>query len=279
MQPFLSDDLFRQFSSLIARRCGIGLQKALLESRLKQRLRATGFSNCIRYYHHILSPGGEEELNRLVDCVVTGHTHFFREQQHFDFLDETVIPELMERKKSSFSNRIRIWCAGCSSGEEPYSLAMLFLQRLGDLSRWDLRVLATDISRRLLNAARRGMYPREKVARVPPDLKKAYFQSRTGSGGETLYEVVHALRRVVVFKYLNLKEAGGSFDGPFEGSFDLVFCRNVMIYFDGATQRVLVHQIASRLAPGGHLFVGHAESLAGVEHPLRYVLPSIYRKP
>lgn len=276
METVLQDRLFYSFSELVYRQCGINLhdgKKALLQARLNKRLRATGISSYEDYFAYITSPGNGEELVHFLDSVSTNLTYFFRESQHFSFLTEVAVPALIEEKKKERSNRIRVWSAGCSTGEEPYSLAMCILASIDSLQKWDFRILATDISTRVLEIASRGSYSDEKIQKIPSHLRNHYFHKNVDEAGRNQYQVADHLKRIITFRRLNLKERF-----PFKGPFDYVFCRNVMIYFDKQTQETLINNIAGYLSQGGYLFVGHSESLTGLKHPLTYVRPAIYRK-
>jgi chemotaxis protein methyltransferase CheR len=193
--------------------------------------------------------------------------------QHFDLLEQVLLPKLLEVKQKQRTNRIRVWSAGCSTGEEPYSVAMSIASHIPDLDRWDFRILATDISTRVLAIASRGMYHRSKIAKVPALFRQRYFQSSRSDGEGNDFQIVPAIRNLIAFRRLNLKEPY-----PFKGPFDFIFCRNVMIYFDKKTQESLIQRMAEYLSPGGYLFVGHSESLTGLNHPLTYVKPAVYRK-
>lgn len=272
----LSDRLFGQFSELVYRECGINLhdgKKSLLQARLNKRLRITGFPSYESYYQYLTSAESAEELVHFLDCISTNLTYFFREPQHFDFLNQ-VIPELLATHEKQRAPRIRAWSAGCSTGEEPYSLAMAVLQHLRDSDRFDFKILATDISTRALDVAKAGIYPEEKLQRVHPELRRQYFRKPTSKGlGADSYEVVPLLKGIVKFARLNLNESY-----PFKGPFDFIFCRNVMIYFDKKTQESLIQKMSGYLTPGGYLFVGHSESLMGLNHAMKYVRPAVYRK-
>jgi chemotaxis protein methyltransferase CheR len=273
MEKNLPDRVFQQFSQLVYDQCGINLhdgKKALLQARLNKRLRITGITSYEEYFKYITSPGSPDEFIHFLDSVSTNLTYFFRESQHFDFLNG-VLPDLLARKQKEGVSKIRIWSAGCSTGEEPYSLAMCVLALIPDSLRWDFRILATDISTRVLEAAYRGVYSEEKVQKVPLGMRQAHFRKISENGG-TLYEVSPNIKRIITFRRLNLKDAY-----PFKGQFDFIFCRNVMIYFDKKTQEELVNKMASFLTPGGYLFVGHSESLTGLTHKLTYVRPAVYR--
>jgi len=272
----LSDQLFWKFSDLVYKKCGINLhegKKELLQARLNKRLRATGLSTYRAYYDHIVSSDCCEEIIHFLDSVSTNLTYFFREPKHFDFLDQDFLPDLISTKSKNNSKRLRVWSAGCSTGEEPYSLAMCILEHLSDARQWDFRILATDISTRVLEIAAAGKYPKDKVEKVPPQSRQKYFQKHGGRECPIQFEIVPALKQIVTFRRLNLKA-----QFPFSGPFDFIFCRNVMIYFDKKTQQDLVNKMAGYLSEGGCLFVGHSESLTGLSHPLNYIRPSVYRK-
>jgi chemotaxis protein methyltransferase CheR len=271
----LSDELFERFSRLVYRECGINLhsgKKELLQARLNKRLRATGLSSYRDYYDYITSSGNNGEIVHFLDCISTNLTYFFREPKHFEFLDGIALPALIQSKTGERNARIRIWSAGCSTGEEPYSLAMCVLGHLQDPGKWDFKILATDISTRVLQIGMNGVYPHDKIAKVPKDLQKMHFRRQSLQTGEC-FEVNPRLREIITFRRLNLKEKY-----PFSGPFDFIFCRNVMIYFDKETQQDLVQKMAAYLSPGGYLMVGHSESLTGLHHPLSYVQPSVYRR-
>jgi chemotaxis protein methyltransferase CheR len=272
----LADRLFGQFSELVYRECGINLhdgKKSLLQARLNKRLRITGFTSYESYFEYLTSGESREELVHFLDCISTNLTYFFREPQHFEFLNK-MIPEMLAAKQKERDQRIRVWSAGCSTGEEPYSLGMGVLQHLKDPDRYDFKILATDISSRVLDVAKAGIYPSEKLQRVHPDLRKQFFKKPTGNGSSAdSFEVVPLLKNIVKFARLNLNESY-----PFKGPFDFIFCRNVMIYFDKKTQELLIHKMSQYLVPGGYLFVGHSESLMGLNHSMKYICPAVYRK-
>ncbi len=271
----LTDRLFQRFSSLVYQECGINLhegKKALLQARLNKRLRATGISSYDEYFEYITRKTDGEELVHFLDCISTNLTYFFREPQHFDLLGK-LVPELLEAKRKERSNRIRVWSAGCSTGEEPYSLAMYVLSHLEGTQKYDFRILATDISTRTLGVAIRGVYADEKVEKVPEAFKRLHFKKLNGTGERAEYEVSAMLKSIVTFRRLNLKDPF-----PFKGPFDYIFCRNVMIYFDKKTQEALIQKMTGYLSNGGYLFVGHSESLMGLKHDLAYVRPAVYRK-
>ena len=269
----ISDKDFVRFCDFIYQRCGITLndnKRDLVHSRLAKRLRALGLGSYEDYFD-ILYNGrdNEQEIVNLLDAISTNVTYFFREDKHFDFLVNTVIPGIEKNNLRGSDRKIRIWSAGCSTGEEPYSLAITFAENMA-LENWDFRILATDISTNVLSHARKGVYDEERLRNVSDSMLRKYFtRSRDGSR----FRVHEKLVSEIKFARLNLMH-----EFPFKGSFDCIFCRNVMIYFDRKTQGQLVNKFSSFLNPGGYLMIGHSESLTNVEHDLVYVQPSLYRK-
>jgi len=248
-------------------------KRTLVSSRLAKRLRQLQLSGYHEYCELLRSPAGEEELRFLIDRISTNHTYFFREMKHFDFLREKVLPQWQARsqvKKEMF----RVWSAACSSGEEPYSLAIHLAEHLAPAGPNTWRIEASDISTRVLEIAERGVYDGEKLEGISQELLRRHFQKgvREWLGH---YRIKDELRQRVGFHQLNLLEANYPFGRPF----DVIFCRNVMIYFDRPTQESLIEYLAERLVPGGYLMVGHSESLSGIKHSLRLVQPAIYLKP
>jgi len=272
MDTQLSEQLFTKYSHLVYQQCGINLhdgKKALLQARLNKRLRLTGFRSYKDYYDFITQSENAEEMVHFLDAISTNLTYFFRESQHFDLLQQSLLEPLLEEKRRLGNRRIRIWSAACSTGEEAYTLAMCVLPGLGDLKQWDFRILATDISTRVLEVCARGVYSAEKLEKVPANLRRLYFHAHPSGD----HEVAPLLKEVVTVRYLNLQTPF-----PFKGLFDFIFCRNVMIYFDKPTQEVLINKISQFLAPGGCLFIGHSESLTGLKHSLTHLKPAVYRK-
>jgi chemotaxis protein methyltransferase CheR len=211
------------------------------------------------------------ELANLTDAISTNLTSFFRERSHFEHLEQEFLPTLLAKKSRDGSKKLRAWSAGCSTGEEPYSIAMTLLKSVGATQSWDIRLLATDISRPVLQQAQRGIYDKARTSGIPTDLRARYFE--TCGKGNSAYQAGGELRQTIRFNHLNLMAAW-----PFKGSFDFIFCRNVMIYFDKPTQQKLVNRFWESLSPGGLLFTGHSESLTGVAHKFAYVRPTIYGK-
>ena len=258
---------FQALSTLVRQTCGINLHEGkvgLVHTRLAGRLRELGNLDIDTYLARLAAPGGELEAARLVDALTTNKTGFFREPRHFDLL-RGLLPELRRQRW-----RLSVWSAGCSSGEEPYTLALVLLDVLGPGA--DVRILATDISARMLACARQGVYSAEALEPVPPALRQRYFTYVPGPAPRR-YAISPEVKRLVHFARLNLMDPW-----PMRGEFDLICCRNVMIYFDNDTQQRLVQRFRDRLVPGGYLFTGHSESLAGLQHDFRYLQPAVYRR-
>lgn len=245
-------------------------KQGLVTSRLAKRLRQLQIGSYHEYCEYLSSPAGPEELRFLIDRISTNHTHFFREIKHFDFLGETVLPAWKQR---SFSEPLRVWSAACSSGDEPYSLGIYLAEKLAPADSGEWQIDASDISTRVLELARRGIYDADRLNDIPPDWLRRHFQKGVREW-EGQFRVKAELRERIRFHHLNLLQSSYPFTKPFQ----IIFCRNVMIYFDRATQTDLVSRLSDMLAPGGYLMVGHSESLSGVKHSLRLVQPAIYVK-
>ncbi|MGB5987415.1 MAG: protein-glutamate O-methyltransferase, partial [Desulfobacterales bacterium] len=254
-------------SHLVHRLAGIHLKenkKALVRSRLMKRLRSLGLTSFDDYMALLSGEKGPAELGSMIDAITTNKTGFFREKAHFDYLSTQVLPQL--------GGKMRFWSAACSSGQEPYTLAIALRENLPAIDGQDVKILATDISAQMLAKAKTGVYPHPEVADIPPDLLCRYFIRGAGAAGGQ-FTVKAELRRLVTFGWINLMAAW-----PMKGPFDVIFCRNVMIYFDKATQQRLVNRFWELLSPDGYLFVGHAEGLSAIEHKFRYVQPAVYIK-
>jgi chemotaxis protein methyltransferase CheR len=272
----LSDKDFRKISDMVYKHCKINLhagKKELVRARLAKRLRLGKFNNFPEYLKHVLEDKSGKEFSILIDSLSTNLTSFFRERQHFEFLQDRFLPALMERRRKQNNFKIRVWSAGCSSGEEPYTIAISLLDAINGQGRWDVKILATDISTRMLEKAKAGVYDSERVDPVPAMQKQKYLLSNRMKGRKT-FEASKFLKDIVYFRYLNLME-----EWPIKGTIDFIFCRNVMIYFDKPTQERLVNRYWNILASGGILFTGHSESLTGIEHRFKYIQPTIYMKP
>jgi len=272
----LTEKDFRKISNLVYEHCGINLhsgKKELVRARLAKRLRIGNFKTFPEYMKHVLADRTGKEFSILIDSLSTNLTSFFREKKHFEFMRGEFLPLLLERKRKKRNFRIRGWSAGCSSGEEPYSIAIILLEAVQGQGRWDVKVLATDISATMLETARKGIYDKERVEPVPKIQKNKYLVLHRRNK-QKVFEVSKSLRDVVIFKYLNLMKGW-----PIKGRLDFIFCRNVMIYFDKSTQESLVNRYWDLLDSGGVLFTGHSESLTGIKHKFNYVKPTIYMKP
>lgn len=273
----LTETDFQKISKLVYEHCGINLKddkKELVRTRLTKRLRKGNFKTFSDYMKYVLEDKTGKEFSILVDSISTNVTSFFREKQHFDFLRNTFLPALMEKKRRKHDFKIRCWSAGCSSGEEPYSIAITLLDAVHGQGRWDVKVLGTDISTSILETARKGIYNKERVEPVSP-LQRQKYLITTRVEKEKVVEVGKNLRDIVIFKYLNLM---GDWPVNPRGGVDFIFCRNVMIYFDKLTQERLVNRFWDVLASGGVLLTGHSESLTGIKHKFNYIQPTIYAK-
>ena len=271
MTAMLTDKEFELFKHLIYQQVGIKLdepKKTLLVSRLGKRLRDLHLSSYQAYYDCVSGEGGEEELIKLLDLVSTNKTEFYREPVHFDFLRDQVLPEVQSSKI------LRIWSSASSSGEEPYTIAMTLADAITDINRWDIKILASDISTRVLAKASSGIYEEERVSQLPIDLVKRHFLRGKGPQAGKL-QVRPQIARLVAFRRINLMDP----TFPIRSQLDVIFCRNVMIYFDRPTQAKLMEKFFRYLRPGGYLFIGHSESLQWIDHQFTYLRPTIYQKP
>jgi len=267
----LRDEDFAFISRFVFERCGIVLgdnKRQLVFGRLVRRLRELGLSSFAQYCQR-LRDQPEQELDPLASAISTNVTSFFREEHHFQFLAGNLVPELTARGVGS---PVRIWSAGCSSGEEPYSIAMVLAETLGARAKGVARILATDLSQRALGVAQQGMYPIDRLQGVSDARRKRWFQRGAGAN-DGMARVAQPVRELVTFNPLNLLE-----QWPMKGPFDAIFCRNVVIYFDNPTKQRLFARYAQLLAPGGYLFLGHSESLHGLSDAFDLVGRTIFRK-
>ena len=265
----VSDREMSAVAQLVYRHSGIVLhdgKRSLVAARLHKRLRALGCGSLGEYMQRVEGDGAGTELVTLIDAITTNHTYFFREPQHFGILRDKVVPEAAAAGKSS----LRIWCAAASTGEEPYTLAVTLLDAPGALP---FTILGSDISTKALAAAAAATYKLSAVEAVPKETLRRHFERGQGAQ-EGLARVASHVTRLVTFRRLNLLDIKDIGD-----RFDAVFCRNVMIYFDKTAQQRTVSMLERHLAPGGYLFVSHAESLNGLTHGLRWVAPAVYRRP
>jgi chemotaxis protein methyltransferase CheR len=272
--PDLTEDEFDGLRALIHRHAGIHLndsKKALLYGRLSRRIRDLGLRSFADYLRRVRDDATERE--QMIDRITTNETCFFRESTHFTYLESTLVPAwLQAANEGTRSKEVRIWSAGCSTGEEPYSLAMTLCDRLPEKDGWSVEILATDISTRVLDAADQATWPIERAAEVPEPLLKRFMLQGVGSQAGKM-RASPDLRRTVRVERLNLSAERYSVRGPF----DVIFCRNVLIYFAQELKRQVVERLSEHLAPGGHLFVGHAESIYETQG-LVGVWPTVYAR-
>jgi len=262
--PELSPDDFQRVRKIAYERAGLAIpagKEGLVRSRVSKRLRERRIAKFSTYLDAVEQENGEE-LVKLIDLLTTNKTDFFREPAHFDFLLQRVVPEVVASGRP-----LRIWSAGCSTGEEPYTLSILLREHLP--ARYDYRILATDISTQVVAAAKRGTYSAQQLSDVSAPYRQKFF-TPAADGSAT---VTAELRAPISFAHLNLMA-----NWPMSGPFDVIFCRNVMIYFDKPTVTRLVDRFHALLAPGAHLFIGHSESLTAIEHKYRFVQPAVYAK-
>ncbi len=268
---------YRALVKLIYEKSGIALndnKQELVKTRLGKRLRALGLASYGEYYDFLLKSRDDGELMLMINAISTNFTSFYREKQHFDFLIKEALPDILRRKNAERSSRIRAWCAASSTGEEPYTLALTLADFFNDVPAMDVKLLATDISTKVLTEAVKGIYALDKVKTVAPALLERYFD-RVQIDGENFFQVKRSLRELITFKRLNLMDA----TFPFKGPFDFISCRNVMIYFDAPTQAAVVEKLLKVLVPGGYLLIGHSENLPAIFRTRVDVLaPATYRK-
>ena len=265
---------FRYLAQLAGTRGGISLsssKRELVYGRLAKRLRALGLKSYKQYCER-LKDGDEEELTHFINAITTNVTSFFRENHHFEFLEQNLLPNLIKKQNGVNQPRLRLWSAGCSSGEEPYSIAMVLQESNPEIRRWDAKILATDLDSNILDIASRGTYPLQRIQGVSLGRRKRWFSLGFGSNEGTC-KVGPDIRQLVTFRQLNLTE-----EWPMRGPFDAIFCRNVTIYFDKPTRIRLLNRFANLLSDGGHLFVGHSESLFGLTDRFRSVGRTIHQK-
>jgi len=264
----LTDAQYSHLANIVYRRAGINLgesKRELLHARLSKLLRKRGIPGYGEYIEMLRNDETGEEHIGLINAVSTNVTHFFREENHFGFLGKQL-------SATVFTGNPRVWCAGCSSGEEAYSIAITLLEHNARPLLPLASILATDISTRMLDRAAAGIYPSSAVDRVEPALVKKYFLKGKNSAAGMI-RVKRTLSELIVFQRLNLIDPF-----VFRHAFHFVFCRNVMIYFDNSSRRDIVTKFHQVIEPGGYLIIGHSESLNGIDHPFRYIEPTIYRK-
>jgi chemotaxis protein methyltransferase CheR len=266
----LSDHEMDRIVRLVYERSGITLhdgKRALVVARLHKLLKSGGFRSFADYVRHVETDRSGQQLSVLIDAISTNHTSFFREDEHFHYLATRVVAPL-----AAADRPVRVWCAACSTGQEPVSLAVTLMDALPAAQHSRVRLLASDISTRALKTAHAGVYPLRVIDGLPQPVLKNYFERGLGADEGKVRVRAH-LRRAIEYRRLNLIEIDS-----LNETFDVVFCRNVMIYFDKAVQQRVVSMIERHLAPGGHLFIAHSESLNGLTHELKWMAPAVYRR-
>ena len=266
---YIKDDEFNAITSYIKTNFGVNLtnKRPLIEGRLSNYIADLGFDNYMDYFEYAKNDKVNDELTMLINKLTTNHTYFFRENEHFEFYKDNVLPWV---EKGVKTKDLRIWSAGCSSGQEPYTLAMITLDYLGaNAGNWDHTILASDISNKVLNIAKNGIYTREELGEVPHSWIKKYFTVYD----DNQFMVSEPLRKSAAFRNFNLLSPF-SFKKPFH----CIFCRNVMIYFDTPTKNDIINKFYEALLPGGYFMIGHSESLSSCDHKFKYIKPSIYQK-
>lgn len=269
----LTDQEFKSLAELVYKRFGINLtdqKKALVMGRLNKVLRSHGFSNYSDYYNYLITDKTCESLLTFIDCISTNHSFFFRGIDHYDFLFRRALPDIERNLLNDDDKEIRIWSAGCSTGEEPYTIAMFLEEYFMARGRINTALLATDISRSVLDLARSGIYSKDRINGVPAYFLHKYFKM----ADKERVQIDERLKKNILFRRLNLMNE----TFPFKGKFHIIFCRNVMIYFDVPTRDSLVERFDKYLHHGGYLFIGHSESLNRKNCPFEFVQPAIYRK-
>ena len=262
---------FAQMSSYIKANYGIYLKeekRTLLTGRLQNVLAQAGFNNFTDYFSYIVADKTGNAVIALVDQITTNHTFFMRESDHFYFFRDTVLPYL---EKTVKNHDLRIWCAASSSGEEPYTLAMIVDEFFGkEKLYWDSKILATDISSKVLNIAKDGVYGKERISPLPATWKMNYLKKV----GADNYQITEKIKNEVIYRKFNLMDTVF----PFKKKFHVIFCRNVMIYFDNDTKENLINKLYDCMEYGGFLFIGHAESINRDSSDFKYIQPAVYRK-
>ena len=273
----MSDADFRRLSSFIESELGIRMpdtKRVMLESRLQKRLRKFGFDSYKAYTDYVFSDEGREsELINMIDAVTTNKTDFFREAEHFDYLVEKILPTAAARDGAGLSRPFAVWSAGCSTGEEPYTLAMVLEERRAIEQRFSYRIFASDLSTQVLDKAKEAVYEESKVEVVPMSFKKKYML-KSKEQGRGLVRMKPEIRSRIGFARINFMDDAY----PVSEKFDVIFCRNVIIYFERAIQEAILKKLCAHLRAGGWLILGHSETLTGMDMPLRGVAPTIYEK-
>ena len=273
--PEISDREFELFQAFIHRETGIYLsagKKTLLVARLARRLRELGLTSFEAYYRRALGKNNGDERVRLIDSICTNETHFFREPRQFEYIKHEIIPQWVSQAAAGRRNReIRVWSAACSTGEEPYSIAMLLLKNLPPADGWHIELLATDLSTCVLERARTGIWNVEKAQEIPAEYLASFMMKGTRSK-QGMMKATPQLRSAICWMQVNLNDETYDVTGPF----DMIFCRNVLIYFDEPLKGRVIKRLLAHIARSGYLFLGHAENLRSVNLGLQSVIPTVY---
>ena len=273
MQLDITSQEYEKIAKLVYSRFGINLgekKQSLVINRLRKVLIENKFNNFDQFYDYILNDRSGAGLDTLINKISTNLTYFAREQEHFDYFKGVVLPELVAKPAIKNERSLRIWCAGCSTGEEAYTLAMILNKSSLASSDWNLGVLASDISARALDVAKTGIYSGDNVEKLDEATRRMGFEK----SGLNKWRVRDDIKNIVLFRRLNLMRS----DFPFKRKFHTIFCRNVMIYFDNQTRKILVEKFHHYLADGGYLFIGHSESLGRDNAYFKYIRPAVYQK-
>jgi chemotaxis protein methyltransferase CheR len=277
MKAAMSNELFKRLSEFIYAESGIKMplsKKTMLESRLLKRVRTMGLTTFSEYCNYLFSPEGiASELIHMIDVVTTNKTDFFREPQHFEYLMEYAVPNIIKSSGAGIRRPLMVWSAACSSGEEPYTLAMILDFFSWKVQRFKYLVLGTDISTRMIETARLGIYQEEHAVPIPIELRLKYLM-RSKDRSKSIVKIVPELREHVKFRRLNFMDG----DFGMREKMDIIFCRNVLIYFDRPTQEKVISKLCTYLHTGGYLFTGHSETLSGMTVPLDTVANTISRR-
>ena len=276
-QATMTDTVFQRLSVFIKAQCGIELppsKKIMLEGRIRKRLHNLGMNSFENYCHYLFSPEGvESELSHMLDVVTTNKTDFFREPGHFEYLTKSALPDLIKLYGTP-AKCFRVWSAACSTGEEPFTLAMTLSEFAQTHPGFQYDILATDISNQVLERAREGIYEHDKIEPIPLELRKKYLL-KSKDHNKKIIKFVDEVRNHITFKRLNLMDSSFHINELM----DAIFCRNVMIYFDRENQEKLINRFYRQLIPGGYLFMGHSETLTGMKTTFSYVAATVYKKP
>ena len=271
----LSENIFKKLGSFIQSECGIKMppgKRLMVQSRLMKRLRALEISSFEEYWAFIQSAEGKNEVINLINAVSTNKTDFFREPDHFKYLIDTVLPELIKNRPSEIREPFKFWSAGCSTGEEPYTLAMVLSDFAEKNRSFKFKILATDISTKVIEHGRIAIYSKERIDPIPMKMKQKYLL-KSKDPAKKVVRIIPELRSKVIFRRLNFLD-----NFRLKEKVEVIFCRNVVIYFDRDIQKKLVEKFYEQLVPGGFLFMGHSETINGLNTKFRTVAPTVYQK-